>query len=104
MRKIEIAHLTRERDAARRQFAETKTVNLHNAAAHRASEVAALMSNVAQNAEIERLRVALPGAKPRAIESVEMPAIRVPKLRPLDMAEKIPAQLSAVPQPETKSP
>lgn len=43
--RLEIEHLTRERDTARRQFAETKTVNLHNAAAHRATEVAMLRQN-----------------------------------------------------------
>lgn len=56
---------------------------------NRASEVAALMSNNAQNEEIERLRLMLPGAKQRAVEPRTMPAIHVPTPIPVQEPKEI---------------
>lgn len=79
----DVVMLTSQLDMARRYLAEVSRVNLHNAAAHRASEVAALMSNNAQNQEIDRLRALTSGSNAK-INDRTMPALHVPKPIPVE--------------------
>lgn len=92
--RAELEMTVRERDTARRQMRETVGTNHHNAAAHRASEVAALMSNVAQNAELDRLRAALPAGHPDrrrlppdSLAHASLPAVHVPAPIPVAKPE-----------------
>lgn len=78
----EIDLLTRERDTARRQFAETRTVNLHNAGAHRATEVAMLR----QNHALQAAETALAGRTVHpelAAAAKEVPAFAIPAFIPV---------------------
>lgn len=88
MQKTEIAHLTRERDTARRQFAETKTVNLSNAAVHRATEVAMLRQNHALQAAEARLVGKTPHPE-LAAAAKEVPALRVPVYLPVEQPKQV---------------
>jgi predicted nucleic acid-binding Zn-ribbon protein len=84
----ELAITRRERDTARRQFAETKSVNLHNAQAHRATEVAMLR----QNHELQVAQAMLSGKAPDpelAAAAKEVPALRVPKYLPVEEPKEI---------------
>lgn len=88
MQKTEIAHLTRERDTARRQFTETKTVNWHNAAAHRATEVAMLR----QNHELQAAQAQLRGETVHpelAAAAKEVPALAVPAYLPVQQPKQV---------------
>jgi hypothetical protein len=73
----ELQMTRRERETARRQFTETKAVNLQNAAAHRATEVAMLR----QNHELQVAQAMLSGKAPHpelAAATNEVPALRHP--------------------------
>jgi phytoene/squalene synthetase len=78
-----VAQLQHEVDVLQRGFQEARHVNHHNAAAHRASEVAALRSNVAQNDEIARLRRLTGGSAAQPPEPVTMPAMKLPQAIPV---------------------
>lgn len=95
----ELETTTRERDTARRQFAETRAVNHTNAAAHRATEVAMLHQN--HKLQVAEARLAGRPVLPElAAAAEEFPPPRMPRRIPVTA----PKSISASSNPNTKSP
>lgn len=80
----------RERDTARRQFNETRQVNHHNAAAHRATEVAMLRQNNEHQRQLEQLGWRKPAPELRG----PVPALKVPEHIPVPDPAALPENIN----------